>query len=235
MNSKTIVRILAASILPMAFMSCASSEIGESKDVAQDKIYQQFNISYTQENANAEVFSQFRFAGDKGTTLVLTSPSKLELDGKPIKVDSSAYGGAFYKTGQPISSFYGKHQLVFTDVNNKKYVNDFSFDQFKLVNVPVNANKNQPLIIHYETAPLSGDDYIKISTSNTDSSFSITHNATDASGNIEIPAKELLRQKVKNLSLSATLYRKRPLQQNTAEGGILTITYALNPILVELK
>ena len=167
--------------------------------------------------------------------MVLSSPSKVELDGTPIKVDSSDYSGAYYKTDQPISSFYGKHQLGFTDINNKKYVNDFSFDQFKLVNVPVNANKSQPLIIHYETTPLSGDDYIKVSTSNTDSSFSITHNATDVSGNIEIPAKELLRQKVKNLSLSATLYRKRSLQQNTAEGGILTITYALNPILIELK
>lgn len=235
MNSNSIVRILAASILPIAFIGCTSSEIGESKDVAQDKIYQQYNISYTQANANAEVYSQFRFAGEKGTTLVLSSPSKVELDGTPIKVDSSDYSGAFYKTDQPIGSFYGKHQLAFTDINNRKYVNDFTFDQFKLVNVPVNANKSQPLIIHYETAPLSGDDYIKISTSNTDSSFSINHNATDVSGNIEIPAKELLRQKVKNLSLSATLYRKRSLQQNTAEGGILTITYALNPILIELK
>jgi hypothetical protein len=73
-----------------------------------------------------------------------------------------------------------------------------------------------------------------VGTSNTDSSFSVTHNATDAGNFITIPAKELQRQKVKELTLEATLYRRIPLQQNTAEGGSISIRYALKPVKIKL-
>ncbi|UEG51305.1 hypothetical protein LK994_07455 [Ferruginibacter lapsinanis] len=235
MNRNTIIQILVTGILSIAFVGCTSSEIGESKDVAQDKIYQQYSVSYNQGEQSVGVFSQFRFAGEKGTTLVLTTPSKVELDGTPIQVDSSDYSGAFYRTDEPVNRFYGKHHFIFTDINNKKFENEFSFDQFKLVNVPVTAEKKQPLIIQYETPPLSGEDYIKLASANTDSSFSITHSAVDAPGTITIPVLQLLRQKGKTLSISATLYRRRQLQQNTTEGGKLTISYALNPVTITLK
>ena len=81
---------------------------------------------------------------------------------------------------------------------------------------------------------MQGDDYIEVGTSNTDSSFSVTHSATDAGNFITIPAKELQRQKVKELTLEATLYRRIPLQQNTSEGGSISIRYALKPIKIKL-
>jgi hypothetical protein len=68
----------------------------------------------------------------------------------------------------------------------------------------------------------------------TDSSFSITHNAADKSNFISIPAKELKRQKVKEISLEASLHRNIPLQQVTAEGGKMKISYALKPVKIKL-
>ena len=58
---------------------------------------------------------------------------------------------------------------------------------------------------------------------------------TDDKGNfITIPAEELRRQKVKALTLEATLYRSIPLQQSTGEGGKMTLRYTLKPVKIKL-
>jgi hypothetical protein len=82
-NTKPGLILLIAAFI---FSACSSNEIGESKDVAQDKIYQSYSISYSEGNTNAEVFCQFRFAGSNGTTLVLNSPSQLQFDEVPAAV-----------------------------------------------------------------------------------------------------------------------------------------------------
>jgi hypothetical protein len=230
-NTKPGLILLIAAFI---FSACSSNEIGESKDVAQDKIYQSYSISYSEGNTNAEVFCQFRFAGSNGTTLVLNSPSQLQFDEEKLNVDSSAGSGAFYRTYKPVNNFFGKHSFVFTSTDGKKLENTFLFDNFKLVNTPGTISKKQAFNLNFETTALQGDDYIEVGTSNTDSSFSVTHNATDAGNFITIPAKELQRQKVKELTLEATLYRRIPLQQNTAEGGSISIRYALKPVKIKL-
>ena len=60
------------------FSSCASSEIADSGDVNQDAIYHYYAVSYDADQGNDYIVeAQFRFGGDKGTTLRLTDPSKV--------------------------------------------------------------------------------------------------------------------------------------------------------------
>ena len=227
-------QVLVSFALLTLFTACSSNEIGESKDVAQDKIYQNYNISYTEGNTNAEIFCQFRFAGNNGTTLVLNKPSQIQFDGEKLNVDSSTGGGAYYRAYKPVNDFFGKHTFTFINTDNKKFENDFSFDSFKLVNMPATISKKQDLNLYFETTNLQGDDFIEIDATSTDSSFSITHNATDSGNFIIIPAKELLRQKGNELTIEATLYRKIALQQNTAEGGVMEIRYSLKAVKIKL-
>jgi hypothetical protein len=222
------------SLFVFTFTACSSNEIGESKDVAQDKIYQSYQISYTEGNTNAEIFCQFRFAGSNGTTLVLNKPSQLQFDNEKLSVDSSSGAGAFYRAYKPVNNFYGSHTITFTDTESKKLENSFSFDSFTLINIPAAVTKNQSFNLNFETTALQGDDYIEVGASNTDSSFSVTHNAADAGNFITIPAKELQRQKGKELTLEATLYRKIPLQQSKIEGGKIEISYSLKPVKIKL-
>ena len=221
-------------LLIALFAACSSNEIGESKDVAQDKIYQDYAITYSEENPQTEVYCQFRFAGKNGTTLVLNSPGQVQFDGEKLKVDSSEAGGAYYRTYKPTNSFFGKHHIIFTTTENKKLENDFSFDNFKFVDLPSGISKKQAFNLNFETAALKEDDYIQLTTSNTDSSFTVTHNATDRGNFLTIPADELKRQKVKELTMEATLYRTIPLQQATGEGGKIKISYALKPVTINL-
>lgn len=216
-----------------AVTACTSNEIGESRDVAQDKIYQNYTVTYTEGDAAAELYSQFRFAGRNGTTLVLSSPSQLQFDGEKIKVDSGDYSGAFYKISKPAAGFWGKHSFVFTTTDSKTYTNSFSFDGFKLVNLPASASKKQDLLLPFETTALKGDDYINVRTVNTDSSFDVSHNYADGNA-VKIPAEYLKKQKGNTLTLEAAITRKPPLQQTTPEGGALEITYRLKPVIITL-
>ena len=218
----------------IAMSACTSNEIGESKDVAQDKIYQQYSIKYSEGNDKATVFAQFRFAGSNGTTLVLSKPSQLAFDDEIIKVDSSGGSGAFYELDRPITNFYGKHHFAFTDINNKKFDNDFSFDTFQLLRPVISASKKQFLNIFFHSGPLQAGDHVDITSINTDSSFTVTQDAGDGGNFVVIPSKDLMRQKNNEVKLEATLYRKFKLQQNTAEGGEMEIRYTLKPITVKL-
>ena len=232
MPQSKISFILVATFFAIA--GCSSNEIGDSKDVSQDKIYQAYTISYAEGDSNAEVFCQFRFAGKNGTTLVLNEPSQVQFDGVKIKVDSSDGGGAYYRVYKPAAGFFGKHSFNFITTADKNLTNSFSFDPFKLANVPAGISKKKDLNLNFETTALQGDDYIEVNAIGTDSSFSVTHSASDKGNFISIPAKELKRQKVKEISLEATLHRSIPLQQTTAEGGRMRISYALKPVKIKL-
>ena len=231
-------KLLSQSILFFSSLliigGCSSSEIGESKDVNQETIYQTYKVSHTEGNELVELTAQFRFAGDKGTTLVLSKPGSISLDNKIIAVDSSEFDGAFYKTYFNINNGYGKHHLIFKDINGKKFNNEFNFDAFKLVDVPATAYKNQPLQIKFETVAFSENDYIEAQSINTDSSFSTVHLAGDANYFISIPAKELQRQKGGSISLVITLYKRVALKKLTKEGGEILIEQTLKPIKIQL-
>ncbi len=231
---KPITGITAFIVGTALLNACSSNEIGDSKDVAQDKIYQSHSLQYKEGDNVVKFLSQFRFGGNNGTTLVLNDPSKLQLDGETIAVDSSDGRGAFYEALKPAANFFGSHRIVFTTTDGKKIENSFLFDPFKLVQVPEAISKKQSCSINFESGGFDGDDYIELSSSNTDSSFSITHNLNNGGNTITIPAKELQRQKGNELTLEATLYQHLSLQQNTAEGGSLHIEYALKPVKIRL-
>lgn len=226
---------LVSSILIFFLSSCGSNEIGESKDVNPATIYQDYKIVY-KEGANddqVEIWGQFRFAGDDGTTLILTNPSSITFDGLKIKVDSNEFAGAFYSLNIPVKNFEGKHRFVFTDINRNTFENEFSFDGLKL-QATGNACKTEPLNIQFETTRLEGDDYIELASTDTDSSFSINHTAADHGDIISIPVNELQRQKGNTLSLVASVIRKIPLKQSTKEGGQIVLYYSLKPVTIKL-
>ena len=227
-----LLSCLAAVII---FSSCDSNEIGESKDVNPETIYQLYRFEYNENDTTAELFAQFRFAGENGTTLVLTTPSKFEYNGAEVKVDSNDFSGAFYKTSITPKEVVGMHKLAFTDINGKVYQNIFTVDSFVLPDVPKEISKLVPAIIKFQAPPLYGEDYIELRSEETDSAFSVKYNAAQKDGYITIPKEELQRQKKDILLLTATLHRKVLLQQQVKEGGGIWIEQTIKPVSLKLK
>ena len=226
--------VLAAILfLITGFTACDSNEIGDSKDVNQDKVYMDYRISYTEGEENVSISLQYRFAGSAGTTLVLNGASHAELDGEKLKVDSSEASGAFYNADKNFSHFIGNHTIKFTDINGKKFENTFNFSAFNLNALPTTVDAGKDLVISYNSVSLSAADYFEINSIDTDSSFHYQQAGPGSS--ITIPAKELMRQKENGFSIDCTLYREIPLSQTTPEGGSLKIFYRLKPVKIKLQ
>ena len=123
--------IIAAAILLLA--GCKSNEIGNSKDVNPDAIYQEYSVLVTEGDSEATFNAQFRFGGDNGTTLVLNDKSQVSFDGKALAVDSSDGMGAYYQTKLPNAFAAGNHKWTFTDNNEKSYTNAITLQPFTLI------------------------------------------------------------------------------------------------------
>lgn len=212
--------------------SCASNEIGNSRDVAQNKIYQDYMISYNEGDKECSLDCQYRFSGSRGTTLVLSAPSKIEVDGDVLKADSSSIG-AFYSFKRPVEYMYGDHKAVFTDINGRQYKNTISFPKFSFSNVPQAASRNQALQLSYDCPALGPDDFVRIESVDADTSFSFDKEGSEHF--VTVPAAYLNKIKAGTISFQAKLRQQKPLQQGTEEGGRIYIWYELKPVKIKLQ
>lgn len=64
------IKIFIVALVFVFIHSCASNEIGHSKDVNQDEINQGYFIEYDEATDKTEITAFFRFAGANGTTLI---------------------------------------------------------------------------------------------------------------------------------------------------------------------
>jgi hypothetical protein len=215
-------------------LSCASNEIGNSKDVNQDKIYQDLKIEYTQGEKLASIRSQFRFAGEKGTTLVLSKPSAISFDGEVITVDSSGFAGAFYNTNVQAVKLLGKHSFVLTDVEGNKKTNECIVQALELLNLPTTISTQQDVIL--PIVPLKNlHGYIAVQTVKSDSMFMFTQELEPVTDKIIIPTANLKKQKGTAVTVQCTLHYETDLQQKTSEGGKISIEYTLQPVTISIK
>lgn len=81
--------------------ACRSQATVNSDDVNEDTFYGRYTVRYNADTATLDSFSQFTVGGSSGTTVRLTSPSKVTADGTEMKVidgDQSAINiiGTFY-------------------------------------------------------------------------------------------------------------------------------------------
>ena len=107
--------------------SCASNEIGHSKDVNQDEIHQGYSVSYDEEKNETDIHVFFRFAGPNGTTLILDAPSKVEMDGTPLQKDENTGVGCYYFKKVNVNLPDKEYVFTFTDINGKKFENKLNF------------------------------------------------------------------------------------------------------------
>lgn len=221
-------------LIAYTITSCQETEIANSKDVNPEAIYQDYNISYDETFNDVDTRAQYRFGGSKGTTLVLNTPSKIMLDNKQLKVDSSKSAGAYYDAGFTAADFTGSHSYIFTDINNKTYKQQFSFKPLKLVtNIPATINSNN-LLLKFDG--LANGDVINVEiadtarkTENIDRLDTLRNNA------ITITAAQLKTLSAGPLTIKLSANVVKPLQQPTAEGGRLTIKHSLKTRQTILK
>jgi len=206
--------------------SCSSNEIGDSKDVNPETVYVNYRVSGDEETAMATVQLQFRFGGKNGTTLVLTEPAGVTLDGKQLTVDSSRFNGAYYETMIPVADFAGKHTIVFTGYDGKQYKEEFDYPVLSFAQELPAQVKRGPLNI--ELNGLNDKDRVEVIL--TDTSYyskDIARTDTVKNGRIHISALDMENLRNGPIVLELIRQENRPLNQAPQEGGRIQISYGL--------
>ncbi len=207
------------------FASC-DAEIGNIKDVNPETVYTAYRVTYEVGDSIVLIRAQFTFAGPKGTTLVLNSPAKIELDGDSIAVDSTTGAGAFYLAHKQVSTFNGSHTLVFTGFNGTKYSQPFTFNAAALATPIPNQIPKEGLpfnfkgLLDYDSIHLRITDTSGASNS-IDTMLLVTHNSA-------FVGKALL-QRLHPGRLTIRLDRDEnlPMPNTTKEGGEFTVLQTL--------
>jgi len=226
--------ILSAITSALFITACSSNEIGNSKDVNPETVYMDYAIDYTEGDDSVTCFLQYRFAGENGTTLVLTNPSKTAIDGKEIMVDSSGFTGAYYQQKFEARNFTGAHTITFTDINGKEYAEQFSFKPFAILAKTTALSRNNFTLQLSEPLPSNA---LHISIADTSSTTDDVNFIDTVRAGNTCTITPLQLQQLKNgpVTIQITGNISTALQNPSKEGGKLHITYTLKPIETELK
>ena len=225
--------IIAAAILLLA--GCKSNEIGNSKDVNPDAIYQEYSVLVT-EDSEATFNAQFRFGGDNGTTLVLNDKSQVSFDGKALAVDSSDGMGAYYQTKLPNAFAAGNHKWTFTYNNEKSYTNAITLQPFTLITNFAKPLPQANLELHF--SGLQDNDEINISIS--DTSYLSRYQDVDTTlkingGKVIIAASQINKLAPGPLNIDVSKEQNISLKEATKEGGAILYRYRLQTRKAILK
>ena len=226
MNRLFLSSVFILLISSFLFTACNNNEIGNGKDVNPESIYFDYKIWGEEGNDNITVMLQYRFAGRSGTTLLLEDPSRVELDGEQLKVDSSAMTGAYYEIIKPVNAFTGQHTITYIDNTGKKLTEQFSFSPISLRTTFPNELKRNDLV--FELNGLDSVDFVRVLMLDTAfESKDINGIDTVRNGKLVISKERL--QNVNNGPIHLELYKEmdRPIKDGTKEGGRLSITYGL--------
>ena len=224
MSSSKFTAIIL-SLLFLFFISC-KNDIGGSKDVNPQNIYFDYKIWGEEGKDNITCLFRYHFSGQNGISLLLSEPSRVELDGEKIPPDSAKRSGVFYEIQKPLVDFTGKHTIIFTGIDNKQYQEDFHFQPFALKTGPPSISARQDWVFQLEgLQPL---DYIRVIVIDTFfASNGINEIDTVKNGTLVIQ-KEKLNNLV-NGPVTMVLFKEEeyPIKNGTKRGGKLFITYGL--------
>jgi len=207
-------------------LSCNSNEIGNSKDVNPDAVYFDYKIWGEETYDNITIYLQYRMGGKNGTTLMLDSPAKVELDGEEIKVDSAGLTGAFYEIDRPVESFAGKHEIVFTDLNKKQYRESFEFSLLKLkTTLPAEISRGD---LAFDLEGVRNNDRVRVVA--TDTSFNsrdINEIDTVKNGRVILRLDQLRNLVNGPVTLQLSAESEKSIKKGTKEGGRISISYMI--------
>lgn len=109
---------------------CYSTEIADSGDVNQDKIYQKYYVEYDAESIESFATAIFRFGGIKGTTLQLSDGSTITVNGETTRGEKEFLQGMVYRF-ENLSPKTSTYNFIFTDTDNKKIKNTITLSSIK--------------------------------------------------------------------------------------------------------
>lgn len=207
-------------------VACTNNESGVKKKIDPEAIYFDYRVWGDEEGSDVTVRLQYFMGYGEGSTILWESPGKVEFDGEFLQGDSSRMNGYYYEVRIPVENFAGKHSIVFTDLNGKQYIEEFSFSLISLKKELPPVLRREELVL--ELAGLDSGGIVQVLV--TDTAFysrGIDRMDTVRNDSIIITPRDL--ESLKNGPVYLEIYKDEewPLKEAGKGGGRLFLSYGL--------
>lgn len=208
----------------IGFIGCSSSEVAESKDVNQEKIHQSYNVVFDAEHEDIYAEAVFRFGGSKGTTLTLSEPAKLSLNGNTLQGRQRMLRGFVYSQDQFDNDVFD-FEFRYQDIDQKEYINSISVLPISDIQVPDSFSKSNNNLVKWTGPAIS--QFEKIVVEIIDNAGNMATISSELKGSNEV---NILKEKIALLESGTgnlQIYRKinKGLDQQNEMGGEIESTY----------
>lgn len=220
-------------ILLISFISfdCSNNKDGRGdslkiNDIDPDAVWFDYQVGGEEGNDSVTIKLQFRYNGETGETIALDGSARVTLDGELIKPENSKMTGAYYELRRPVATFTGKHTIVFTGIDGRKFKEEFMFRPLSLASTIPDTIQRADIIFQWNG--LNDMDYVRILMTDTVfTSDGIDRLDTVRNGQLIITAADLAQ--LANGPVHMELIREdiREVENGTFEGGRIAITYGL--------
>lgn len=191
-----------------------------------ENLYFDYKITGEEGNDTLTILLQYREGGTEGDAISIGEIGKVELDGEVVPSDSTKMSGTYYEIHKPKAALAGKHNIVFTNSNNKEYREEFNFQPFTLRTKVADTIQRNKLVLDFDG--LDPEDHVKVLM--TDTSFvndGISRELIVHKGQLVITKTDLENLSNGPVQLEIIKEQERQLKNGTKEGGKILIIYSL--------
>lgn len=168
---------------------------------------------------------QYRY-GENGETVLLNKKTICEFDGKPVQPGNSAVTGPYYELRFPIASFGGTHTIRFVHTNGREYKERFSYEPISLATELPPSIKRGTLVFDLQGINKGG--FVRLLMTDTVfGSNGIEKFERIRDGKMIVTAEELSELASGPVHLELIRENERQVDEQTREGGRISVWYAL--------
>lgn len=209
-------------VMAIIWIGCTQNQPGK---MSTDALYFDYKIT-AEEGKQVACVLQYKIGGPEGEAIMIREPGNVLLDGLKLQPDSAGFSGIYYENYVPVSSFGGKHEIIFTSPEKKIFREEFLFQPFGIVELPERIERKTFVI-----------QFINFSQQRTrvrllliDTAFSnndVINRVYIENGELTITEKMLNQLKSGPVSLELYREEEHPLKNKTKKGGKILISYGL--------
>ena len=215
------------------FVSCTNNESINNKSLNPGSIYFDYQVWGDEGSNEVTIKLQYRYRNAEGITILPEHTGKVEFDGRVLEADTSRMNGFYYEAILPLENFGGEHSIVFTDLTNKQYKEEFDFPIIYLKKELASIISRKNLVL--ELAGSDTNEIVRVLLTDT-SFYSRDIDKTDTLRNEKITITEMDLANLKNGPVHIEIFKEeeRTLKEATKAGGCLYLSFSLKRVL-ELK
>lgn len=140
---------------------CYSSDDVTISNIKTDAIYQLYQVNYTAEDNETQVYARLRVGGSRGTNIELSQGSSVKCNGTSL--DASSLLGRCYTKALP--GFVADVEFVFTDEDASEFRNAVQLRQADFINgMPEKLHRDAGQTMSFDGPPLQQGETVVLQT-----------------------------------------------------------------------